>query len=164
MDARFSNVSLLLVDIDGTLTDATISWGGPAVGWTQRFSVRDGEAIRRLVSKGVHVVPLSRNPSLCAKTRMEGLGLETEWVGVSDKVAALEQILVRHAVAIENVCYVADGREDVPVLEKVGLPCAVADAHPSAKAAAKYVTKRRGGEHALEEIADLIWKARGWQA
>jgi 3-deoxy-D-manno-octulosonate 8-phosphate phosphatase (KDO 8-P phosphatase) len=164
MDPHFRGVTLLLVDIDGTLTDGTIFWGGPSVGWTQRFSVRDGEAIRRLVGKGVKVVPLSRNPSLCAKTRMEGLGLPTEWVGVSDKVAALEQIVARHGVAIENVCYFADGREDVPILQKVGLPCAVADAHPAAKAAAKYVTANRGGEHALEEIADLIWEARGWQA
>jgi len=163
MDARFRDVSLLVVDIDGTLTDATISWVGPSVGWTQRFSVRDGEAIRRLVGKGVAVVPLSRNPTLCAKTRMEGLDLTTEWVGVSDKVAAFEQILARHAVAAESVCYVADGREDVPILQRVGLPCAVADAHPSAKAAAKYVTTKNGGDHALEEIADLIWEARGWR-
>jgi 3-deoxy-D-manno-octulosonate 8-phosphate phosphatase (KDO 8-P phosphatase) len=164
MDARFRAVSLLLVDIDGTLTDATIYWGGPSVGWTQRFSVRDGEAIRRLTGKGVPVVPLSRNPSVCAKTRIEGLGLPTEWLGVSDKLAGLEQIVVRYAVHLGSICYVADGREDVPVLQKVGLPCAVADAHTLAKAAAKYVTTRRGGDHALEEIADLIWEARGWPA
>jgi 3-deoxy-D-manno-octulosonate 8-phosphate phosphatase (KDO 8-P phosphatase) len=162
MDARFRDVSLLLVDIDGTLTDAKISWGGPSVGWTQTFSVRDGEAIRRLAANGVPVVPLSRNPSLCAKTRMEGLGLPTEWVGITDKLAALEQILARYPVAIASVCYLADGREDVPIFEKVGLPCAVADAHPLAKAAATYVTKRCGGDHAFEEIADLIGEARGW--
>jgi 3-deoxy-D-manno-octulosonate 8-phosphate phosphatase (KDO 8-P phosphatase) len=163
MDIRFRAVSLLAVDIDGTLTDATIFWGGPAVGWTQRFSVRDGEAIRGLVAKGLAVVPLSRNPSLCAKTRMEGLGLPTEWVGVSDKAAALERILARYGASAESVCYVADGREDVPILEKVGMPCAVADAHPLARAAAKYVTNKCGGDHAVEEIADLIWEAKGWQ-
>jgi 3-deoxy-D-manno-octulosonate 8-phosphate phosphatase (KDO 8-P phosphatase) len=163
MDPRFRDISLLVVDIDGTLTDATIDWGGPSVGWTQRFSVRDGEAIRRLIGKGLSVVPLSRNPSLCAKTRMEGLGLCTDWVGVSDKPAAFAQLLARYAIDPERVAYFADGCEDVPILEQVGLACVVADAHPLAKAAAKYVTKKRGGDHALEEIADLISEARGWQ-
>jgi 3-deoxy-D-manno-octulosonate 8-phosphate phosphatase (KDO 8-P phosphatase) len=162
MDARFGDIALLIVDIDGTLTDATIFWGGPSAGWIQRFSVRDGEAIRRLMSKGIPVVPLSRNPSLCARTRMEGLGLPTDWVGITEKSPALHEILARYGVSSDNVCYVADGREDVPIFEKVGLPCAVADAHPLARAAAKYVTARNGGDHAIEEIADLIWEARGW--
>jgi len=162
MDARFSEISLLIVDIDGTLTDGKIDWGGPTSGWTQRFSVRDGESIRRLASKGLRVVPLSRNPSLCARVRMEGLGLSTEWIGVSDKEAAFADLLARHQIAPEQICYVADGREDAPILEKVGLPCAVADAHPQAKQAARYVTRARGGQHALEEIADLIMEAKRW--
>ncbi len=108
------------------------------------------------------VVPLSRNQTECAKVRMRGLGLHTEWVGVADKTAAFEAILKAHAAATETVCYVADGREDIPIFERVGLPCAVADAHPTVRAACAYVTAARGGEHALEEIADLIMDARGW--
>jgi 3-deoxy-D-manno-octulosonate 8-phosphate phosphatase (KDO 8-P phosphatase) len=162
MDPAFAEVTLVVVDIDGTLTDAKIAWGGPELGWTQVFSVRDGESIRRLCQRGLPVVPLSRNQTRCAKVRMEGLGLPCDWVGVGDKLFAFRELLTRYAAPLERVAYIADGREDVPILELCGLPVAVADAHKDARAAAKYITRARGGEHAFEEVADLISDARGW--
>jgi YrbI family 3-deoxy-D-manno-octulosonate 8-phosphate phosphatase len=161
-DGAFSEIELLIIDIDGTLTDATIAWAGPELGWTQRFSVRDGESIRRLCQRGIPVVPLSRNPTLCARARMEGLGLPCDWLGVSDKLVSFADLRQRYGVAPERIAYVADGREDVPIFEAVGFPIAVADAHRSALAAARYVTRARGGEHALEEVIDLILEAHGW--
>jgi 3-deoxy-D-manno-octulosonate 8-phosphate phosphatase KdsC-like HAD superfamily phosphatase len=59
---------------------------------------------------------------------------------------------------------VADGREDVPILQAVGFPIAVADAHQSVLAVAKYTTRARGGDHALEEVIDLILEAHGWSS
>jgi 3-deoxy-D-manno-octulosonate 8-phosphate phosphatase (KDO 8-P phosphatase) len=162
MDPAFGQVDLVIVDIDGTLTDAKVSWGGPDVGWTMTFSVRDGESIRRLCQRGLPVVPLSRNQTRCARVRMEGLGLPCQWLGVTDKVLAFRDLLANYAVPVERVAYVADGREDAPILELVGLPIAVSDAHPEARRRAKHVTRGKGGEHAFEEIADLIQEARGW--
>jgi 3-deoxy-D-manno-octulosonate 8-phosphate phosphatase (KDO 8-P phosphatase) len=162
MDDAFSKIELLMIDIDGTLTDAKLAWAGPAAGWTQLFSVRDGESIRRLAARGIPVVPLSRNPTLCAKTRMEGLGLPCDWLGVPDKFAAFQNLRERYATPPDKIAYVADGREDVPILKAVGLPIAVADAHRSALDVAKYVTRARGGDHALEEVVDRILEARGW--
>jgi 3-deoxy-D-manno-octulosonate 8-phosphate phosphatase (KDO 8-P phosphatase) len=158
----FSKVELLMIDIDGTLTDAKLMWAGPAAGWTQIFSVRDGESLRRMGARGIPVVPLSRNATLCARTRMEGLGLPCDWLGVADKFVAFEELRQRYATLPERIAYVADGREDVPILKAVGLPIAVADAHRSALEVAKYVTRARGGDHALEEVVDLIMEARGW--
>jgi 3-deoxy-D-manno-octulosonate 8-phosphate phosphatase (KDO 8-P phosphatase) len=162
MSSAFSEVALLVIDIDGTLTDAKVAWAGPAAGWTQLFSVRDGESIRRLCQRGIPVVPLSRNPTLCARTRMEGLGLPCDWLGVADKMIAFQELRQRYAIALERIAYVADGREDVAILEVVGLPIVVADGHRSAQKVAKYVTQARGGEHALEEVIDLILEAHGW--
>jgi 3-deoxy-D-manno-octulosonate 8-phosphate phosphatase (KDO 8-P phosphatase) len=153
MDLPWHQLELLLVDIDGTLTDAKLAWAGPALGFTQVFSVRDGESLRRLQARGIPVVPLSR---------MEGLGLPCRWLGVSDKLIGFHELEQHYGVARERIGYVADGREDVPILELVGFPVAVADAHASAKKAAKYVTVLRGGDHALEEVADLILDAKGW--
>src|SRR5216684_1030341 len=128
----FLDIDLLVVDIDGTLTDAKLAWAGPEIGFTQIFSVRDGESIRRLCQRGIPVVPLSRNPTLCARTRMEGLGLPCDWLGVADKLIAFQELRQRYAIPLERIAYVADGREDVAILEVVGLPIAVADAHRSA--------------------------------
>ena len=160
----FADIALLLIDIDGTLTNAKIAWAGPAAGWTQVFSVRDGESIRRLCQRGIPVVPLSRNPTLCARARMEGLGLPCDWLGVSDKWAAFSEVCQKYATPVERIAYVADGREDVPILEAVGFPIVVADAHSSARRIAKHVTRAAGGDHALEEVIDLILEAHGWKS
>jgi 3-deoxy-D-manno-octulosonate 8-phosphate phosphatase (KDO 8-P phosphatase) len=162
MTLEFAKIQLLLLDIDGTLTDAKVSWGGIDVGWTQTFSVRDGEAIRRLVARGVGVVPLSRNQTECARVRMEGLDLATTWVGVSDKMVAFEALRAEYGVPVENIAYVGDGAEDVPLLRAVGLGCSVADGHPTARVAARFVTEARGGQHAIEELVERIFEARGW--
>jgi 3-deoxy-D-manno-octulosonate 8-phosphate phosphatase (KDO 8-P phosphatase) len=160
MHDRLGTVALFAFDIDGTLTDGTTTWMGPRVGWVQTYSVRDGEALLRLRRAGVPAVPLSRNRTLCARTRMEGLGLPLDWLGVADKLTALQAIRARYGVDPARICYVGDGLEDVPVLSVVGFPCAVADGHARARAAAAYVTEARGGCRAVEEIVDLILGAR----
>jgi 3-deoxy-D-manno-octulosonate 8-phosphate phosphatase (KDO 8-P phosphatase) len=162
MPLQFSDIALLLIDVDGTLTDAKTAWGGPATGWTQVFSVRDGESIKRLCQRGIPVVPLSRNPTLSTRTRMEGLGVPCEWLGVADKAIAFQELRQRYAIAPERIAYVADGREDVPIMQAIGFPIAVADAHKSVLALAKYTTRAKGGDHALEEVVDLILEAHGW--
>jgi 3-deoxy-D-manno-octulosonate 8-phosphate phosphatase (KDO 8-P phosphatase) len=156
----WAQVRLLGLDIDGTLTDGFLYWGGPEVGWTQRYSVRDGEAILRLA---VHlpVVPISRNRTLCAKARMAGLGLSTEWVGVGDKLAAVDEVAAHHGVPVRSICYVGDGREDVPVLQRVGLPCSVSGSNPAAMDASAYTTVRSAGCAAVEEVIEFIMAAKG---
>lgn len=159
---QWQSVKVLGIDIDGTLTDGFLYWAGPEAGWTQRYSVRDGEAILRLTQRSFHVVPISRNKTRCAKVRMEGLKLPTQWVGVSDKNEALEQVCVEYKIATSDVCYVGDGREDVPILSRVGVGCSVANGHPAARSASAYVTKATGGNAAAEEIIEHILASRGW--
>ncbi len=162
MVSEFRQVELLLVGIDGTLTNARVAWAGPELGWMQTFSVRDGDAIRRLVAAGIPVVPLSRNSSECAKARMRALGLPTTWTGVRDKAAAFGTIRAEYGVSPEHIAYVADGVEDAPIMRAIGVPCSVADGHRVARGVAKYVTVAAGGDHAVEEVIERIWEARGW--
>jgi 3-deoxy-D-manno-octulosonate 8-phosphate phosphatase (KDO 8-P phosphatase) len=162
MALDFSEIALLLIDVDGTLTDAKTAWAGPATGFTQVFSVRDGESIKRLCQRGIPVVPLSRNATLSTRTRMEGLGVPCDWLGVADKAIAFQELRRRYGVPLERIAYVADGREDLPIMQTIGFPIAVADAHKTVLAVAKYVTRAKGGDHALEEVIDLILEAHGW--
>jgi 3-deoxy-D-manno-octulosonate 8-phosphate phosphatase (KDO 8-P phosphatase) len=149
-------IRLLGVDIDGTLTDGFVYWAGPEVGWTMRFAVRDGEAILRAVQAGLVVVPISRNRTLCARTRMEALKLPLTWVGVSDKMAALDAVCEQYNVGRHEVAYVGDGHEDAPILQAVGLGCAPSDGHADARAASHYVTTAPGGRAAVEEVIERI--------
>ncbi|RYE96880.1 MAG: hypothetical protein EOO78_20330 [Oxalobacteraceae bacterium] len=156
----FSHCSLLGVDIDGTLTDGTLLWGGPQVGWTQRYAVRDGEALVRLRHSGFPVVPISRNKTACARERMAHLGLPLQWVGVSDKLAALGEVEAAYGISRQRIAYVGDGREDAEILAVVGFPCCVRGSHPAAQAAAAYTTVQAGGAGAIEEIIDLLLAQR----
>lgn len=151
-----ASVELFAFDIDGTLTDGTTTWLGPEIGWTQRYSVRDGEALLRLAKAGVHVVPLSRNKTECARQRMSSLALSTRWVGVDDKIVAFDEILAQYRVALDHCAFVGDGAEDAPLLERVGHSFSVNGAHPLAVRAARYVTRALAGSHAIEEIVFLL--------
>ena len=148
---RFADAELLAFDIDGVLTDATTWWAGLNVGWVQRYSVRDGEALLRIAQRRI-VIPLSRNRTNSVLSRMEGLGLDMRWLGVQDKLTGLDQICREFGVAPEAVCFVGDGFDDSPVLRRVGLGCAVADAHPAALEAADVVLTAHGGARVMEEI------------
>jgi 3-deoxy-D-manno-octulosonate 8-phosphate phosphatase (KDO 8-P phosphatase) len=147
----WSEIALLAFDIDGTLTDGTTWWGGDGVGWVQRYSVRDGEAILRLKQR-LHVVPVSKNPTAAAAERVARLGLDGRWLGTADKLESMRQICREYNVAARRVLFVGDGPDDVPVFALVGIGCAVADAHPVAARAAHFVLQSRGGDRVIEEI------------
>lgn len=152
----FRQVKLFAFDIDGTLTDGRTTWLGPEIGWTQTYSVRDGESLLRMAREGIIVVPLSRNRTECARVRITGLGLSTRWLGVTDKPSALEEIVTTYGVPQQDIAFLGDGLDDAPIIGAVGLGCAVADAHPLALAAARHITAATGGRHAVEELALLI--------
>ncbi|PRP91991.1 3-deoxy-D-manno-octulosonate 8-phosphate phosphatase KdsC [Enhygromyxa salina] len=154
---RLAAIELLTFDIDGTLTDATTWWAGEAAGWVQRYSVRDGESLLRMARAKLAVVPLSRNKTQAARRRVEHLRCETDWLGVSDKIAALDQIRARHGgVALDRVLHIGDGLDDAPVFDRVGVGVAVADAHPEALARATLVLRSAGGARVIEELEGLL--------
>ena len=152
---------LLLFDIDGTLTDATTGWAGPDLGWTQRYSVRDGEALLRMRRAGLYLAALSRNRTRCAQVRLQGLDIDSRWLGTTDKLAALEEAVAAYDVPLERTAYIGDGIEDADVFARVGLGVAVADAHPLAAAAAAHVLSRKGGDRAIEDLGVLLTEL-GW--
>lgn len=149
--ADLAHAALLAFDIDGTLTDANTWWGGPDLGWLQRYSVRDGEALLR-IKRRIPVVPLSRNKTQAARVRMEGLGMDTRWLGTSDKIASLAEICAAFKVDADAVIHIGDGPDDAAVFEAVGFGVAVADAHPTALTAADIVLDAAGGARAIEEL------------
>ncbi len=151
MALNLASATLLAFDIDGTLTDATTWWGGPELGWLQRYSVRDGEALLRLRDR-MPVVPLSRNKTKAARVRMEALGFDTRWLGTSDKIESLWEICDAFDVQPAGVCHVGDGPDDATVFKEIGFGLAVADAHPEALAAAALVLDATGGQRVIEEI------------
>ena len=92
LKSRVSKLSVMIFDIDGTLTDGKIFWV-PNSGWTQQYSVRDGMGIKRLQEAGLEVAAISGGDSLSAQMRMQSLGIKHVHFGSSDKVAHFEKLL-----------------------------------------------------------------------
>ena len=160
---RASRVRLLILDIDGVLTDGSLYFD--AKGETLKvFNVQDGHGIKMAQRGGIEVALVSGRRSDAAFHRARELSINRFYEGVRDKVAILEELLAALNLTAPEVAAVGDDLVDLPLFHRVGLGVAVADAVPEAKAAAHWVTARPGGKGAVREVCDLILKARGqWQ-
>jgi 3-deoxy-manno-octulosonate cytidylyltransferase (CMP-KDO synthetase) len=152
---KLGAVRLLASDVDGVLTDGTLYYG-PAGEALKSFHVRDGLGVRQLLENGVEVALITGRNDAAVARRAEELGIRHVRVGRDDKWAALEEIMAALGLGAEDVAYVGDDVQDLPVLRRVGLAIAVADAHPSVRAAVHWVTEAAGGRGAIREIADRL--------
>jgi 3-deoxy-D-manno-octulosonate 8-phosphate phosphatase (KDO 8-P phosphatase) len=160
-------VRLIGLDVDGVLTDNGI-FIGPVAGARvelKRFDIQDGLGLILLRTAGLPVVWLSGRSSEATTLRAAELRVEEVLqVAGPRKVAAFAELLQRRGIEWEEAAFVGDDLADLPVLRKVGLPIAVANAVPDVKAVAAHVTQAAGGHGAVREIVEAILRARGeWE-
>ncbi len=155
-----AEVSLVVLDVDGVLTDGRLWYGPDGENW-KAFDVRDGHGIKMLIAAGIGVAVISGRRSAAVTARMRELGISDVAQGVSDKARALGELLKRNAIEARRVACLVDDTPDLGLMAAVGLPAAVADAHPEVLAAAGHVTRARGGSGAVREFCDWLLAARG---
>lgn len=155
----WGRIRMVVLDVDGVLTDGRLYYA-PDGSITRAFNVHDGMGIARALSSGIIVAALSGRDDPSVRRRMEELGVEFLG-GSEDKLEGYEDLLRRHGLKDEEVAYVGDDVNDVPVMRRVGIPVAVADAVPEVKAIASYITHAKGGEGAVREVLDMVLKGRG---
>jgi 3-deoxy-D-manno-octulosonate 8-phosphate phosphatase (KDO 8-P phosphatase) len=156
---RARKVRLLITDVDGVLTDGRI-FLGPAGPLGAFFCVHDGTAIKYLRRVGIETAFLSGRESKAVAARARMLGIELLAQGAKIKIEAYRAIRERAGVTDEQIAYVGDDLPDVPVMRRVGLAIAVANAMPEVREVAHMVTTRCGGDGALREVAEFILKAQ----
>ncbi len=154
-----ARVRLLVLDVDGVLTDGSL-WFGADGEVMKPFHVRDGLGIKQLLAAGIEVAIISGRRHAAVDARMRDLGVKRVMQGVEDKRAALASLLADTGIAAAEAACLVDDVPDLPLLEGVGLPAAVADAHPAALAAARHVTQRPGGRGAVREFCDWLLASR----
>jgi 3-deoxy-D-manno-octulosonate 8-phosphate phosphatase (KDO 8-P phosphatase) len=157
---RARDVRLLLLDVDGVLTDGGLRYddGGSEA---KTFHVHDGHGLKMLQGQGVPVgIITSRESPLVARRAIE-LGIEHLYQGSNDKRETYSGILQQLELDVSAVAYVGDDVIDLPVMTGVGLAIAVADAHPEVRARAHWVTSTNGGRGAVREVCDLLLAAQG---
>ncbi|HLY08212.1 MAG TPA: HAD-IIIA family hydrolase [Planctomycetota bacterium] len=149
----------LVLDVDGVLTDGGMYYGPTGEG-LKRFNVKDGLGLRMIGEAGIEVALISGENSEILKRRAEKLQIGNVFVGVDDKLGTLKEFLATRKIALDEVAYVGDDLNDLPALEAVALPIAVADAVPRVRKAAKWITSRCGGDGAVREVCDRILASR----
>ena len=157
--AAFAAVRLLVMDVDGVLTDGGIYYTerGDEL---KRFDVRDGQGLVLLRQAGVLTAVITRRRSEIVERRADELGIVEVHQGATDKRAVLESLLTRRGLAASETAYVGDDVGDLPAMQLVGLPIAVADAVAPVKRAAAYTTRAHPGHGAIRELCDLILAAK----
>jgi 3-deoxy-D-manno-octulosonate 8-phosphate phosphatase (KDO 8-P phosphatase) len=160
-DAR--PIRLLLLDVDGVLTDGTIVLHHDGTE-SKRFHIRDGAAIVWAQRAGLRIGLLSARTSEATVQRAAQLGIPIVVQGASDKLAAYEQIVRDTSLADKEIAYMGDDLQDLPVLERVGFSAAPADAAQEVRDTVTWVSSRDGGQGAVRELIEHLLRAQGvWE-
>jgi YrbI family 3-deoxy-D-manno-octulosonate 8-phosphate phosphatase len=159
---KLQNIKLIALDFDGVLTDGMVyvsEDGSEQV----RCSRRDGLAVHMLRTYGIEVQVISKEENAVVTQRCKKMGIACNQ-GVVDgegKAEILERIAKQMNVSMEQVVFVGDDINDAAALKKAGVAITVSDGHPAIKAIADIITKGKGGEHVLREVAELILDSKG---
>ena len=159
LTAAAKKISLLLLDVDGVLTDGRLYFSNSGEE-TKAFHCLDGHGIKMLMSVGIDVGIITGRSSALLQKRADDLGIELLYQGREDKLKALEEIMASTGLKSSQICYVGDDLPDLPVLEAVGLGFSVPQGHPDITAAADAVTENAGGRGAVREITDFLLKSQ----
>jgi 3-deoxy-D-manno-octulosonate 8-phosphate phosphatase (KDO 8-P phosphatase) len=157
---RAQRIRLLGLDVDGTLTDGRLYFD-PDGRESKAFHVLDGQGLVLLRRTGtIEIALVTARKSKVAEQRAAELGLRCH-VGVHDKLVCVEQLCGELGITLDEVCFVGDDLPDLPVLARVGLAVAPANAHPWTRERVHWRTLARGGEGAVREVCDLLLGAQG---
>lgn len=155
---RARAVRLVLLDVDGVLTDGHL-WYGPQGEMMKVFDVKDGHGIviaRNHVEFGV----ISGRPQELAERRLRELKVKHLYFANIDKLSCYEELIVRLGLADAQVAFMGDDVNDLPLLERVGLSACPADAVPEVRQRARFVSASPGGRGAVRELCDLVVRAK----
>src|SRR5712692_6431905 len=160
LQSRLAHVRMLAMDVDGVLTDAGMyySESGDEL---KKFNTRDGMGIKLLQAAGLITAFITREKTAIVERRGQKLAVPEVHQGVDDKLALLTTLAQKYGLSLDQVAYIGDDVNDLEALRAVGFSAAPADAMPSVFKAVHYICKKKGGEGAVRELADLILAAHG---
>lgn len=160
--AKLEPVRLLVLDVDGVLTDGSLTYsaGGEEL---KTFNVRDGLGIRLLIESGIEVGVITGRSAVAVATRCSDLGLKDELVflGSRDKEVDLDRMLEVLGLSDHQMAAMGDDLPDLPMLDRAGFAFCPSDAAPDVAAACDHVCGRSGGRGAVREAAEILLKTKG---
>jgi N-acylneuraminate cytidylyltransferase len=153
--ARAFQIKALVLDVDGTLTDAGMYYG-PAGEALKKFNTRDAHGLQLLRENGISICVISTEDSPAVAARMKKLRIDEYYPGVQKKLPLLLQLAKRWDIPLQDIGYIGDDLSDLECLSRVGSAFCPADAVSEILRQAHYVCERAGGHGAVREVCDII--------
>jgi 3-deoxy-D-manno-octulosonate 8-phosphate phosphatase (KDO 8-P phosphatase) len=167
VEKRFQSIVLLAMDVDGVLTDGSITWGVDAGGMLlelKSFNVKDGLGISLARAAGLRIAWITGRTSPIVEGRAAELGVHEVCQWARNKQRVLEEVTARMGLAREQVLYIGDDLNDLPAFAVAGVRVAVADAVEAVREQADWVTTTPGGRGAVREVVETVLRAQGrWE-
>jgi 3-deoxy-D-manno-octulosonate 8-phosphate phosphatase (KDO 8-P phosphatase) len=160
LDARMRRVKMLLLDVDGVMTDGGI-FLGPGEIEMKRFNTLDGMGITLARAAGLRVGILTGRWSEAVSKRAKELKIDEVQEGSNHKEKGYQQILKKYGLRDEEIAYVGDDVFDIPILKRAGFAVCVASGAEDAKKVSHYVTHRKGGDGAVREVVEMLLEKTG---
>lgn len=157
--SSLARIRLVAFDVDGVFTDGRFYLSNDGVE-SKAFNTQDGFGIRQLINAGIEVAVISGRQSAAVGQRMAELGVAHVIQGCRDKVAALDELTATLGVSAADCAFVGDDVPDLPLLQKVGVSFAVANAVAAVREQCDHTTQAGGGFGAVREVCELILAAR----
>ena len=162
-ELRSRNIKLIVLDVDGVLTNGQIIFGHDGE-LMKAFHAQDGLGITLAHKVGIRTAIITGRESQMVELRSQELKIGDVYQGAMSKTEALGALMDKYQLTLEEIAYIGDDLNDLPVLLRVGFACAVANAASEVKEHAHFITQEMGGNGAVREVIEFILKAQGkWE-
>jgi 3-deoxy-D-manno-octulosonate 8-phosphate phosphatase (KDO 8-P phosphatase) len=158
--ARAAAVRLLVLDVDGVLTDGRLYYADDGIE-LKAFDIQDGLGLRMLAATGVEIAVITGRRSRALEQRVENLGIRHTFQNAADKLTAFESLLRDLSLNANAAAAIGDDLPDLPILRRCELAASVPEAPALVQEHVHYVTRRSGGRGAVRELCELIMRAQG---
>lgn len=155
-ELNFRNIKLLCLDVDGVLTDGSISYTSTGAE-IKTFNAKDGQGIVMLTKLGINVAIITARSSTIVDLRARDLGIQYVYQGVSDKLEKLDELKSLLALKYDEIAYMGDDIPDIKILEKVRIKACPFDAVEEVKKICNFKASKNGGRGAVRELTDKIY-------
>lgn len=159
LKAIANKIKLVVFDVDGVMTDGTLTFDENGVEY-KSYNVKDGLGVIMLSRSGIIPAIITARNNGTVVHRAKVLGITELYQGQKNKIVALDELIEKYNLSYEEVAYMGDDLPDLCVLEKVGLPCCPADAVEEVLSVAKFIATKGGGKGAVRELTNFILKSK----
>ena len=163
LQAKANKIKLLLLDVDGVLTDNRLIYGDDGQEY-KAFYTRDGHAMVLIQKSGIDIGIITGRTSELVKKRMQDLKVKHLYQGVPDKLPTFQALMEKLGVSLDEVAYMGDDILDLPILRRVGFSACPKDSDPEVISRVDFISQFDGGRGAVREFCEFIMKTQGhWQ-